>query len=322
MYRYSELLMVSITPPPCGVSSVDVRPSVYDGFRVPAHSILEFVFGRISRHYCYRWYLQRFIHAKNQETVNATITAGIMESNSDNTPPPPAAAAASVTSASADDATIAQCLQAVDSLTSIFGFPYDVANHAVNEVGPDVTVCYNFILDQQLAKDGGGAIEPIDSCPHIQQHVQVAAADISEFFQNSSLAMLEIPCCIPPNHRPTKPTGGLKSEEIVDDDTKAIEEEHCPLGENWFCLATKKILCSRYVNGHALRHYNDTGHCIAVSLADLSVWCHACEAYIKDNPTTNTSSTSSSSLVLKPILQSLEAIKFGGENEASTTKKA
>lgn len=233
-----------------------------------------------------------------------------MDESNSNDPPklPPAAVAASSSSASpSDDATIAQCWQAVESLTAIFGFPYEVANHAVNEIGPDVTACYNFILDQQLAKDGGGAIAPIDSCPHIAQHVKVTPEDILKYFQNSSLEMLEIPCCMPPN----LPTGGLKSEDS--------QETHCQLGENWYCLATQKILCSRYVNGHALKHYQDTGNCIAVSLADLSVWCHACEAYIKDKSGT---SGEDNGPILKPILQALETIKFGGDNDKDSPNNA
>ncbi|KAL3927447.1 MAG: hypothetical protein SGBAC_013085 [Bacillariaceae sp.] len=230
---------------------------------------------------------------------------------------PSASASASPTTASAspvDDATIAQCWQAVESLTTIFGFPYEVANHAVNEVGPDVTACYNFILDQQLAKDGGGSIAPIDSCPHIAEHVKTTARDVANYFANSSHAMLEIPCCMPPNQK--KPTGGLKSEAIVANkaEEKDDKEDHCPLGENWFCLATKKVLCSRYVNGHALQHWKDTGNCVAVSLADLSVWCHICEAYIKDK------SGVEHGPILKPILKTLEDIKFGGGEEEEEGK--
>ena len=75
----------------------------------------------------------------------------------------------------------------------------------------------------------------------------------------------------------------------------------CPTtGENWLCLECGALLCSRYANGHAKLHYEDTkeegavlagaaknngggskseeGHCIAVSLADLSVWCYECNA--------------------------------------------
>ncbi|CAJ1954915.1 unnamed protein product [Cylindrotheca closterium] len=214
-------------------------------------------------------------------------------SNSDDPPANSTASTSAAASSSTDDATIAQ-------------------------LGPDVTACYNFILDQQLAKDGGGTIAPIDSCPHIAEHVKVTAKDVSDYFANSNLAMLEIPCCMPPNQK--KPTGGLKSEVVVateEEGSNDVKEEHCPLGENWFCLATQKILCSRYVNGHALQHWKDTANCIAVSLADLSVWCHVCEAYIKDK------SGPEKALVLKPILQALEDIKFGGgggkEAGANTT---
>lgn len=38
--------------------------------------------------------------------------------------------------------------------------------------------------------------------------------------------------------------------------------------------------CHRYVKGHMKQHYSETNHCIAISFADLSLWCFECESYI------------------------------------------
>ena len=103
----------------------------------------------------------------------------------------------------------------------------------------------------------------------------------------------------------------------------------CPKGENWLCLECGALLCSRYANGHAKIHYEDTkeegraamaaamkegadyelhgadeGHCVAVSLADLSVWCYECNAYLM-HPT------------LDEITKHLEELKFGKDSDDS-----
>jgi Zn-finger in ubiquitin-hydrolases and other protein len=112
------------------------------------------------------------------------------------------------------------------------------------------------------------------------------------------------------------------------------------MGENWMCLRCGGIYCSRYVNGHGLQHWQDSmvndqqrrteprglllgvggseedvkecrggdgndgnvdEHCVMVSLADLSVWCHRCAAYLRHES-------------LKPVLQRLEELKFKDDN--------
>ncbi|KAH7652489.1 Histone deacetylase family protein [Dioscorea alata] len=50
--------------------------------------------------------------------------------------------------------------------------------------------------------------------------------------------------------------------------------------ENWVCLSCKDVLCSRFINKHMVGHHQETGHCLALSFSDLSVWCFACEAYL------------------------------------------
>ena len=59
------------------------------------------------------------------------------------------------------------------------------------------------------------------------------------------------------------------------------------------------MYCGRYVNKHALAHYEShLGHFTAVSLADLSVHCYKCNAYV-EHPR------------LEPLLARLRALKFG-----------
>jgi Zn-finger in ubiquitin-hydrolases and other protein len=88
------------------------------------------------------------------------------------------------------------------------------------------------------------------------------------------------------------------------------------MGENWMCLRCGDVYCSRYVNGHGLCHWEETaaaaaasttndernksGHCVMVSLTDLSVWCNVCGAYLVHDS-------------LKPIVKQLQQIKFPEE---------
>mmetsp|Transcript_35566 Transcript_35566/g.72094 ORF Transcript_35566/g.72094 Transcript_35566/m.72094 type:complete len:328 (+) Transcript_35566:82-1065(+) len=224
-----------------------------------------------------------------------------MEPSSD---PPPNAAAASAASAAAsavpvsDDATIAECLQCVEQLVNVFGFEYDLANDAVSAMGPDVTACYNWILDGG-GEDKGGPVVPRLDCPHVVNHMLVSPSSLTIGRPCSHYAETD--------EHEQKATGGLKGA-TADDGSGS-----CPHGENWICLHCGVTRCSRYVNGHALAHYEQTkavavakrerkmslgkatasagssdnddddlaGHCIAVSLADLSVWCYECNAYLK-----------------------------------------
>ncbi|KAJ3093855.1 NAD-dependent protein deacetylase sirtuin-2 [Physocladia obscura] len=53
--------------------------------------------------------------------------------------------------------------------------------------------------------------------------------------------------------------------------------------ELWACLAAAcaTVGCSRYAAAHALSHSRATHHHIALSLADLSVFCYACDSYVE-----------------------------------------
>lgn len=202
---------------------------------------------------------------------------------------PVATAAAAGTIGLSGDRTIAEVLQAITTLQDVFGFTVEVAQKAVEEVGTDVTTAYNYILDKNLAQDGGGPIVPITNCPHIENHLCITEDELPSPFAPCSYV------------RPER-TGGAK------DDIQ--EDGSCPSKENWLCLHCGVVRCSRYVNGHGVAHYESTlesdpdkvGHCLTASLADLSVWCHACKAYIKD-PRADV------------IVKKLELLKFGQSDQ-------
>ena len=59
-----------------------------------------------------------------------------------------AASIPAVSSVSPDDGTVAKTLQTLEQLTSVFGFDSDIASRAVDQVGPDVSLAYNWILDR------------------------------------------------------------------------------------------------------------------------------------------------------------------------------
>jgi uncharacterized UBP type Zn finger protein len=203
--------------------------------------------------------------------------------------PPPNEAAA------ADDAAFAQRLHVLEQLTSVYGFAASVAQQAVDAVGTDVTLCYNYILDEKLASDPGGPIVPISTCPHVASAVVSLAAHQLPADPRQTTCQYQHPGTTTASTSP-----GLKA--AVDPDGT------CPGTENWLCLTCGALCCSRYVNGHGVQHWHDTqaetpttphGHCVAVSLTDLSVWCHACRAYIV-----------STEPQLGSLLQELERRKF------------
>lgn len=229
------------------------------------------------------------------------------------------ASASAAATAGSDDYTVAQALQTVETLTNVFQFSSEHAHLAIEAVGPDSNAAYNWILNNNLAEDKGGPIVPKRCCPHIEHHMKVTVEDLQS---------LELTCShYVDNGSETKEGNG----KVEIDEATGI----CPVGENWLCLECNITRCSRYVNGHCKLHWETTkqkaleessssstspnnnspqqeskeleenekaGHCIAVSLEDLSVWCYECHAYL-DNPD------------LSPILKRLEELKFGSDEQ-------
>jgi hypothetical protein len=238
---------------------------------------------------------------------------------SSNPPEKPVMAAA--ISLSSDEDT-ARRLQAVEQLVSIFGFAQPVAQQAIEAVGCDVTEAYNYILDNGLGTDQGGPVTPISNCPHVESLLQISLEQLPETPQTTVCSHYHDHIRNSTNNNNNNnnhQTGQLKSET---DPTG-----HCPSHENWLCLTCGCTRCSRYVNGHGLEHWKATsctaaamrsnnnnnnnnndsddvssvvGHALAVSLADLSVWCHACQSYLASHQIP----------LLRPLIQRLEELKF------------
>ena len=115
-----------------------------------------------------------------------------------------------------------------------------------------------------------GPTVPILNCPHVRCHV---------LLQNEQLpASINASCtlCLPNSE---------DSDCAVNNDGDAAQ--------NLLCLQCGLVGCSQAnENAHGLAHYKDTlesdpgedkaGHCIFADLLDLSVWCHACQAYLND----------------------------------------
>ena len=230
------------------------------------------------------------------EAVNATATSTTGSTCS---------TIASTTTTTNGDATIAQCVHAMQQLTGIFQFTPKQAQDAIDAVGPDVTLAYNHILDSG-GEDKGGAIVPIDNCCHLRDCLKVDAADAL----TRTLTCAHDNLCQHYQEATTREENenendgtdyGLKQGKMKGD---VDENGVCPSGENWLCLTCACVRCSRYVNGHCKEHWertkggrNEVGHCVAVSLEDLSVWCYECSAYL-NHPSLN------------PFLKQLEENKF------------
>mmetsp|Transcript_8022 Transcript_8022/g.17900 ORF Transcript_8022/g.17900 Transcript_8022/m.17900 type:complete len:563 (+) Transcript_8022:95-1783(+) len=98
----------------------------------------------------------------------------------------------------------------------------------------------------------------------------------------------------------------------------------CQGSENWLCLLCGETRCGRYAAKHSLAHWEETkrqeeanitvaeaasgrealGHCLVLSLSDLSVWCYHCQAYVDHES-------------LQPLIKQMEKLKFGGAGDAA-----
>ncbi|KAJ7332992.1 hypothetical protein JRQ81_015172 [Phrynocephalus forsythii] len=68
----------------------------------------------------------------------------------------------------------------------------------------------------------------------------------------------------------------------------------------WACLKCSHVACGRYIEDHALKHFEETRHPLAMEVNDFYVFCYLCEDYVlNDNPEGD----------LKLLRSSLSAIK-------------
>lgn len=225
-----------------------------------------------------------------------------------------------------DDASLALQMFVLEQLTSIYGFDRKVSQEAIentisesgnNNPSDVIEVCCNYILSNDLGTDNGGPVLPINDCPHVINDSDVPMLNPVNLFLNNYYYPKLAKCT-----HDMKIDGVIeKGGKTVYDDDDGNEKEsneltgECPSTENWLCLHCGAVRCSRYVNGHNLFHWEGTksmmkdeeskrsndhndGHCLVLSLTDLSVWCHACCAYI-NNPR-----------LLNPIISHLQEMKF------------
>ncbi|XP_058279473.1 ubiquitin carboxyl-terminal hydrolase 49 isoform X6 [Hirundo rustica] len=68
----------------------------------------------------------------------------------------------------------------------------------------------------------------------------------------------------------------------------------------WACLKCSHVACGRYIEEHALRHFQETRHPLAMEVHDLYVFCYLCQDYVlNDNPEGDLKLLRSSLLAIK-----------------------
>nr|XP_005480744.1 ubiquitin carboxyl-terminal hydrolase 44 [Zonotrichia albicollis]XP_014127411.1 ubiquitin carboxyl-terminal hydrolase 44 [Zonotrichia albicollis]XP_014127420.1 ubiquitin carboxyl-terminal hydrolase 44 [Zonotrichia albicollis]XP_026653662.1 ubiquitin carboxyl-terminal hydrolase 44 [Zonotrichia albicollis] len=77
----------------------------------------------------------------------------------------------------------------------------------------------------------------------------------------------------------------------------------------WACLSCSHVACGRYIEEHALKHFEESSHPVALEVNELYVFCYLCDDYVlNDNATGD----------LKLLRSTLSAIK--SQNYECTTR--
>ncbi|KAM9760448.1 LOW QUALITY PROTEIN: ubiquitin carboxyl-terminal hydrolase 44-like [Dama dama] len=77
----------------------------------------------------------------------------------------------------------------------------------------------------------------------------------------------------------------------------------------WACLSCSHVACGRYIEEHALRHFQESSHPVALEVNEMYVFCYLCDDYVlNDNATGD----------LKLLRSTLSAIK--SQNYHCTTR--
>ncbi|KAG8439595.1 hypothetical protein GDO86_005689 [Hymenochirus boettgeri] len=77
----------------------------------------------------------------------------------------------------------------------------------------------------------------------------------------------------------------------------------------WACLSCAHVACGRYIEEHALRHFQDSKHPLALEVNELYIFCYLCDEYVLNDNTTGD---------LKLLRSTLSAIK--SQNYDCTTR--
>lgn len=68
----------------------------------------------------------------------------------------------------------------------------------------------------------------------------------------------------------------------------------------WACLSCSHVACGRYIEEHALKHFQESSHPVALEVNEMYVFCYLCDDYVlNDNATGD----------LKLLRSTLSAIK-------------
>ena len=137
----------------------------------------------------------------------------------------------------------------VQTLVEAMGFPIELAATAVDAIGDksDVGLAVSWLLEHG-GEDHGGAVAFVH-CPHLD---------------DPTVRLLD----------PSDLTAGKHAR-------RTTCEHGCESAEQWVCLQCGDVHCGRYLHKHALEHHQaHPTHVCAASLADLSVHCYACAAYV------------------------------------------
>ena len=172
--------------------------------------------------------------------------------------------------------TLQMCEQAPsrtlrERLVEDLGYASDLADRAVEALdgSTDINLAISWLQQHEDDADHGGAVEFV-RCPHLDD---AAVGLIDPALLTSRAHVLPRARCA---------TGGCT-----------------PSPEQWVCLQCGGVHCGRYVSEHALAHHRaHPTHITAASLADLSIHCYACDAYVR-HPR------------LHPLRARLRALKFG-----------
>ncbi|XP_054936000.1 ubiquitin carboxyl-terminal hydrolase 44-like [Physeter macrocephalus] len=108
------------------------------------------------------------------------------------------------------------------------------------------------------------------------------------------------------------PTDGYSSPGYRDENDNA-QKWHCvdcSTAESiWACLSCSHVACGRYVEEHALKHFQESSHPVALEVNEVYVFCYLCDDYVlNDNAIGD----------LKLLRSTLSAIK--SQNDHCTTR--
>lgn len=135
--------------------------------------------------------------------------------------------------------------------------------------GNQSTVCEASGDSELLGATGGKDVDVIPETVGLHQMLQSLAQGQDSLELHAVEPFLHCPHV---NAVQPVPTSGLYSNQ---------ECLQCgALGENWVCLTCYEVHCSRYHGSHMVEHNCLSKHPIALSYADLSIWCYSCDTYI------------------------------------------